>query len=278
MRLARFTAQGQARHGYVQGDVIVEADGTWEEELARASMAGKRTVPGGGTRHWPLAVCELLPPLGERSRGLICVGMNYKAHADEVGSELGTLTRSAPPIFFKLPSAVVGPRAAIAAPAISAELDWEVELGVVIGRKADKIGIEDAAGCVAGYTIVVDITARDLQKEHGQWFLGKNLAAVSPVGPWIVTADEITFPPQLDVQLSVNGAIKQAANTADLIWSAAEIISLTSQVFPLLPGDIVATGSPDGVGFTRQPPEFLQRGDTVVATIEAIGELCNVVA
>jgi 2-keto-4-pentenoate hydratase/2-oxohepta-3-ene-1,7-dioic acid hydratase in catechol pathway len=163
-------------------------------------------------------------------------------------------------------------------PAVTEQLDWEVELGVVIGRAGKDISADCALDYVFGYTIINDISARDIQARHVQWFKGKSLDGACPMGPCIVTADEIPDPQTLALRLTVNGILKQEASTAVMIFPVAQIIAILSQGMTIEPGDLIATGTPSGVGMARTPPEYLRPGDIVEATIEGIGTLRNRVA
>lgn len=275
MKIARFAADADAPHplvGLVLGDVVQPV-----AETLDALVAGAVPTPVGGTL--PLAEVRLEAPLPESCRGLLCTGINYVAHQQESADAFEADVPQHPIIFFKTPSAVTGPGPVALDASVSTEFDWEVELGVVIGRAGRNIAAEDAADHVFGYTVVNDVTARDVQHRHKQWHLGKNVDRSTPVGPWIVTADELgAFPPARDLDLEVNGAGKQTANTKDMIFSIAEQIAVISRYVELVPGDVIATGTPAGVGFSRTPAEFLVPGDRVVARIDGIGELVTEVA
>ena len=160
-------------------------------------------------------------------------------------------------------------------PAVSEEIDWEVELGVILGKGGKNIREEDAYAHVFGYCVLNDVTARDLQDRHRQYFRGKSLDGYCPMGPWIVTADEIADPQNLNLRLLVNGVSKQESNTSMMIFSIPKIIAVLSNGMTLEPGDIIATGTPSGVGFARNPPEFLKPGDVVEAEVQDIGTLRN---
>ena len=222
---------------------------------------------------------ELLAPIPRPRKNIFCVGRNYAEHAAESLRAVGREVKLplAPNIFTKAVTAVTGPNADIPYdPSVSAQLDWEVELGVVIGRGGRHIAHEDALSHVFGYTVVNDVSARDIQNRPGmQWFLGKSLDGSCPMGPVIVTADEIPDPQSLTLRLAVNGVVKQEDTTTHMLFNVAAIIAEISRFLTLEPGDIIATGTPSGVGFARTPPEFLQPGDVMETTVEGIGTLRN---
>jgi 2-keto-4-pentenoate hydratase/2-oxohepta-3-ene-1,7-dioic acid hydratase in catechol pathway len=204
------------------------------------------------------------------------VGLNYADHASE--SRITTGIPEHVVLFTKPPSTVIGPEAAIPWHShISTKIDWEVELVAVIGRGGRDITEREALNHVFGYTIGNDITARDLQARHQQWYKGKGLDGFCPLGPWIVSADELGDPQTLQLRLSVNGKLKQDANTAGMIFGVAQLVSAWSQGMTLEPGDLLMTGTPSGVGFARKPPEYLRPGDAIEAEIERVGTLRNVV-
>jgi 2-keto-4-pentenoate hydratase/2-oxohepta-3-ene-1,7-dioic acid hydratase in catechol pathway len=222
---------------------------------------------------------ELLAPIPRPRKNVFCVGRNYAEHAAESLRAVGREVKlpPAPNIFTKAATAVTSPNAEIPYdPSVSTQLDWEVELGVVIGRGGRRIAREEALSYVFGYTVVNDISARDVQNRPGmQWFLGKSLDGSCPMGPVIVTADEIPDPQALALRLAVNGAVKQEDTTAHMLFDVAAIIAELSRYLTLEPGDVIATGTPAGVGFARTPPEFLQPGDLMETTVEGIGTLRN---
>lgn len=218
----------------------------------------------------------LLAPLDPPRGNVLAIGRNYQKHAEEGARARGT--EVAPPtIFTKAITTVTGPYADIAFdPSISEQMDWEVELGVVIGRRGRGIRREDAFDHVFGYTVVNDITARDIQHGWGgQFFKGKSLDGSCPSGPMVVTRDEVADPHSLRLLLKVNGTVKQDANTRDMIYPVDAIIEWLSIGMTLLPGMLIATGTPEGVGFARKPPEFLRAGDVVEAEVEGVGVLRN---
>ena len=203
---------------------------------------------------------------------IIAVGRNYRAH---VAEEDATLP-SEPLLFAKLPSAVIPDGAAITwSSSLTSQVDYEAELAVVIGRRARDVTPERALEYVLGYTCLNDVSARDLQVRDGQWTRAKSLDTFCPVGPWLVTADEIADPGALRISCRVNGELRQDAPTTDLVFGVAELIAFCSRSFTLEPGDIIATGTPGGVGAFRDPPVFLADGDVVEVEIEAIGILRN---
>ena len=292
MRLLTYERDGDPRLGLLVEDRVIDAadvglpddllaliDGGSEglsharrviDELSAdpASLAARST---------PLADVLLLAPIPRPRRNLVCVGLNYAEHAAE-----SRVTEGLPehPVFFaKPPTTVIGPDAAIPWHGhVSRRVDWEVELVVVIGRPGRDIPEPAALEHVFGYTVGNDITARDLQRRHQQWYKGKGLDGYCPLGPWIVTADDMPDPQQAQLRLRVNGEVKQDANTSDMIFGVARIIAVLSLGMTLEAGDLLMTGTPSGVGFARKPPEYLQPGDVVEAEIDSIGLLRNVVA
>lgn len=228
-----------------------------------------------------LASAPLLAPIPRPSKNVFCVGRNYAEHAVESRRAAGEQAPSAGPrrpnIFTKVATTVIGPYDNIPHDArISDNLDWEVELGVVIGQGGRRIPREQALAHVFGYTIINDVSARDLQHEPGmQWFIGKSLDGSCPMGPWIVTADELPDPSVARLSLAVNGVVKQSDTVASMIFDVPAIIASLAEFLTLEPGDIIATGTPAGVGFARTPKEFLRPGDIMESTIDMIGGLRN---
>jgi 2-keto-4-pentenoate hydratase/2-oxohepta-3-ene-1,7-dioic acid hydratase in catechol pathway len=218
-----------------------------------------------------LADVEWLAPL-PRPGKIIAIGRNYREHAAEEGVD----PPIAPLIFSKFPSCVIGPGEDIRwDPALTMQVDYEAELAVVIGRSARRVSPEVALDHVFGYTCLNDVSARDLQFGDGQWTRGKSLETFAPMGPVIVTADELRDPQRLPIRCTVDGVVKQESNTSQMYFSVAAIISYCSQSFTLEPGDVISTGTPSGVGVFRDPPVFLRDGDQVVVEIEGIGVLEN---
>lgn len=228
----------------------------------------------------PRVEVDLLAPIPRPARNIFCVGKNYRRHAEEFArsgfdSPSAAAVPEHPVVFTKVPESVIGDRDTILYPeSLSNALDYEAELAVVIGRSGRGIRREQAMSHVFGYTIVNDVTARDWQQRHGQWFLGKSFDTFCPMGPMLVTADELD-PAALDVRCWVNDELRQQANTRDLIFDIPTLIATISAGITLHPGDIIATGTPEGVGAGFDPPRFLQRGNEVAIEIEGIGRLVN---
>jgi 2-keto-4-pentenoate hydratase/2-oxohepta-3-ene-1,7-dioic acid hydratase in catechol pathway len=225
---------------------------------------------------------EVMAPIPRPRKNIFCVGRNYREHAIESFRAVGREVQlpESPNIFTKAVTTVTGPYSEIPFdPDVSEQVDWEVELAVVIGVGGRHISQAEALTHVFGYTVVNDVTARDIQNRQGiQWFQGKSLDGFCPMGPVLVTADEIADPGRLHLQLEVNGISKQDSSTSRMLFDVATLIAHLSRVLTLEPGDIIATGTPDGVGFARTPPEFLHPGDLMESTIEGIGTMRNRVA
>lgn len=209
-------------------------------------------------------------PIGRPGK-IVCIGLNYKDHAAEAEMELP----KRPLLFAKWPNTLIGPGEPIRLPRQSAEVDYEAELAVVIGRPASRISVADALDVVEGYLCLNDVSARDLQFADGQWTRGKSLDSFCPVGPVLVPASEVPDPQRLRLRCILNGEVVQDATTADMIFSVAELIAYISDGIALEPGDLIATGTPPGVGFVRTPPVFLAAGDEVTVEIDGIGTLTN---
>jgi len=204
---------------------------------------------------------------------VICIGMNYKDHVEEQNAAMPV----EPIVFNKFPSCVVSGNAPLPHPLATKKLDWEVELAVVIGQKANNVSVEDAMQYVYGYTVAHDVSARDWQLERngGQWLMGKAMDSFCPLGPAIVTTEEITDPDNLQLSCTVNGQVKQNSNTGQLIFKIPFLISWISKLCTLLPGDIILTGTPPGVGAFMKPPQWLKPGDQVECYIQNIGTITN---
>ncbi|AVQ99823.1 2-hydroxyhepta-2,4-diene-1,7-dioate isomerase [Oceanobacillus iheyensis] len=213
---------------------------------------------------------ELGTPISRPGK-IICVGKNYAEHAAEMKSDVPDY----PVLFAKFANTLIGPEDVIIKSHLTSKLDYEAELTIVIGKEASNVHKENAGEYILGYTIGNDISARDLQKRTPQWLQGKTLDRSTPVGPWIVTADEITDPANLEIKSFVNGEERQSSNTRHLIFNIPYLIEFISSIMTLEPGDIILTGTPNGVGFAMDPPGFLNGGDTVTVEIENIGKIEN---
>jgi 2-keto-4-pentenoate hydratase/2-oxohepta-3-ene-1,7-dioic acid hydratase in catechol pathway len=219
----------------------------------------------------PLGRASLLSPIPRPARNVFCVGRNYVEHAKERGAEVPTV-----PVFFtKPPTAIVGPGAGVVHWPVTQSLDYEVELAVVIGKRGRDIPRAKAYDHVFGYTVLNDVTARDLQRKHAQWFKGKSLDTFAPLGPWIVHKSALADPHALRITLRVNGEIRQEATTGDMVFRIEELIEVLSAGMMLEPGDILATGTPSGVGAGFVPPQWLKVADVLEAEVEGIGVLRN---
>ncbi|WP_084469709.1 fumarylacetoacetate hydrolase family protein [Jiangella gansuensis] len=238
-----------------------------------AVLAGLATLPAG----LALGEVELLAPIPRPRRNVFAVGANYRGHVEESEHSAGP---PASPIFFtKATTSVTGPGAVAVDPALSTRVDWEVELAVVLGSGGRHLSRQEAADAVFGYTTANDLSARDQQhgRPEGQWFLGKSLDGFCPLGPWLVTRDEVPDPAALRLTLTVNGALKQDSTTADMVFDVPALIAELSRFVTLCPGDILLTGTPSGVGDARTPPEYLAPGDRVVAHVDGVGPLVTTI-
>jgi 2-keto-4-pentenoate hydratase/2-oxohepta-3-ene-1,7-dioic acid hydratase in catechol pathway len=283
MRLVTYRDESGTHIGALRDDTIVVLDAlapdmltlidSGADGLARARAALERAAT---TR--PLNSVRLLAPIPRPRQNVICLGMNYRAHAIESDRARGREPKLPEhPVFFtKAVSSVCGPDDDIPLdPRVTQQLDYEVELAFIIGRPGKNIPRSDALSYVFGYTIVNDISARDLQMRHQQFFKGKSLDRACPMGPWIVTADEIPDPSRLGLRLRLNGETRQDSDTSDMIFDIPAIIEVLSLGMSLEPGTIVATGTPSGVGLGRTPPEYMRPGDVMEAEVDHIGVLRN---
>jgi 2-keto-4-pentenoate hydratase/2-oxohepta-3-ene-1,7-dioic acid hydratase in catechol pathway len=278
-----FDQDGERRFGALRpghDDQVVELTTLAQDLLALidggepALLEARKLVSSNGAGTRALKDVRLLPPLDPPRGNIIAMGRNYQKHAQETAH--GGETKP-PTVFSKAITSVTGPFDDITIdPSISADIDWEVELAVVIGRRGVNISRRDALAHVFGYMALNDVSARDIQNGWGgQYFKGKSLDRSCPTGPWVVTADEIRDPQGLGLMLRVNGVVKQDGNTGDMIYGVDATIEWCSKGMTLLPGSVIATGTPDGVGFARTPPEFLKPGDVMETEVEGIGVLRN---
>jgi 2-keto-4-pentenoate hydratase/2-oxohepta-3-ene-1,7-dioic acid hydratase in catechol pathway len=286
LRIATFQYQGRRHAGLVSSDgrSVTPFDLTPEQartgalplimagsELAQAALQGSGTIA--------ISAVTLEAPLPLPRRNIFCVGRNYHAHAKELSASVfkdnNANPESWPIVFTKVPECVVGPHDDVRLPAgVSEQIDYESELAVVIGKGGRNISRAEAMGHVFGYTIVNDVTARDVQMRHQQWDLGKSFDTFCPMGPWIVTADELDGT-RTRVRGWVNGELRQDGQTTDLIFDIATLIETCSRGITLYPGDVIATGTPAGVGMGMDPPRYLKAGDVVRVEIDGIGAIEN---
>ncbi len=282
MRLATYQHDGGTRVGAVVDDRIVEVASDMVELIAGGAGALEHArALAQSARGTSLAGVRLLAPIPHPRRDVFCVGWNYSEHFREGqlvrGKDVPPDLPEWPALFSKGPNTVVGTEAGVLFPAPHSEqLDWECELAVVIGREGRDIPEARALEHVFGYTCANDVSVRDVQRRHGgQWFKGKNFDTHLPLGPWIVTADEIPNPHALRISTRVNGTTKQDSRTDQMVFTVPRILRDLSAGMTLVAGDIIITGTPEGVGFARKPPEFLKVGDVVEIEIESIGVLRN---
>jgi 2-keto-4-pentenoate hydratase/2-oxohepta-3-ene-1,7-dioic acid hydratase in catechol pathway len=251
--------------------LIQAGPAAWQRMATMAADAG-RAAPV------PVASVRWHAPIPRPTKNVFCLGLNYVAHAKESSQARGREVKipTVPVIFTKAPTTVSGPFDDISVDReATQQVDWEVELGVVIGTGGRNIAKANALSHVFGYTVINDLSARDLQQQHMQWFKGKSLDGFCPMGPMLVTADEFGDPQSKRLQLRVNGATKQDGSTANMIFPVDVIIEWLSKGLTLEPGDVIATGTPEGVGMGRTPQEFLQNGDVIETEIEGIGVMRN---
>jgi 2-keto-4-pentenoate hydratase/2-oxohepta-3-ene-1,7-dioic acid hydratase in catechol pathway len=247
--------------------------GTMRQLLASGRTAVDRVVRlAEESKAWREIDSDVVfgPPVPDPDK-ILCIGLNYREHARESGLEVP----SVPVVFAKFRNSLIGPGSAIELPAISRQIDYEGELAVVIGERCKNVPMAETLSVVAGYSILNDVSARDLQLEVSQWTVGKAIDTFAPMGPGIVPAQLVSDPQQLNLTTRVNGQVVQHSSTSDMIFSVAQIIAHLTRSMTLEPGDIIATGTPSGVGFKRDPALFLERGDVVEVEISSIGVLSN---
>ncbi|MEU1971251.1 fumarylacetoacetate hydrolase family protein [Microbacterium sp. NPDC019599] len=273
MKLARYGRPGQERPAVLDGDAVYALDGVADDidaaffaggglDRVRAALAEERLSPLDTTG---LRVGAPIAAPGK----IVCIGLNYRDHAEETGAALP----AEPVVFMKDPSTIVGPFDEVLIPRASQKTDWEVELGVVIGAEARYLASpDDALACVAGYAVSHDVSEREFQLERGgQWDKGKSCETFNPLGPWLVTADEVADPQALGLRLSVNGVSRQDGTTASMIFSVAHVVWYLSQFMVLRPGDLINTGTPAGVALGIEGNPYLRAGDVVELEIDGLG-------
>lgn len=282
MKLVTFTLTGQSRLGVLCSDGSIadvsRADSGIPEDILEFLAGGEtmlqRTasvVAGIGAEYLlDTQTAHIGPPIPHPDK-ILCIGINYKDHIEETNSE----TPEYPVVFSKYSNTIIGPGDAIHLPAISKMVDYEAEFAVVMGRTARNVAKEDALDYVGGYTILNDVSARDFQKRTSQWTIGKSFDTFAPIGPVLVTADEIPDPHNLDIKLRLNGEEMQSSNTKQLLFTVNDLIEDITSAITLQPGDIISTGTPGGVGMAREPQVLLKPGDRVEVEVEGIGILAN---
>ena len=285
MKLVTYRENGAEKVGALTKDgaaivpLSVPDMNTLIETMPLSALSSAVTAAEGSGVSVALADVELLSPIPRPRQDVLCLGMNYKAHAAEAAQyDAGAFTKEKPVAvyFSKRVSEAVAPGGAIQSHRELVErLDYEVELAVILGKTAKHVKAAEAGDYIFGYTILNDVSARDVQTGHKQWYFGKSLDGFTPMGPCIVTADEIAFPPALAISSSVNGELRQSSNTSLFLNSIQEVLEELTAAMTLLPGTIIATGTPAGVGMGFDPPKFLKPGDVVTCAIEGIGTLTN---
>jgi 2-keto-4-pentenoate hydratase/2-oxohepta-3-ene-1,7-dioic acid hydratase in catechol pathway len=280
MRLCRFEADGATHLGIVSGpDTVIDLTAGGLRPPAglgslfadeRAGLLADRAADAGQSARLRLDRVRLVAPVPRPSK-IIGIGLNYRDHAAETGQDLPTR----PTVFAKFPTTLSGPYDPIVLPSLSSAVDYEGEFGVVIGREARDVPQDEALSYVGGYVAVNDVSARDVQNWTSQWTLGKSFDGFAPVGPFLVTAEDIPDPQDLRIETRLNGVTVQSSSTANMVFTVAALVSELSAVMTLEPGDIIATGTPGGIGAAQHPPRFLRAGDVVEVEIERLGCLRN---
>ena len=299
MKLVTYVEGGERRAGLVVGDFVIDlerasSEGRYGSQKVKPLPASLSQLLGEGDEaledcsriesyfahlpvvKYPVRFCrplqevKLAPPIPDPQK-IICIGMNYKDHCEEQKKPLP----EKPVIFAKFPTALIGHNEPIVRPLVTEQLDYEAELAVVIGKKGRNIPEPEGLSHVGGYTIMNDVTARDIQFSDGQWVRGKSFDTFAPTGPYLTTRDEVPDPHTLSIRLTVNGELRQNSTTANMVFSVSFLVSYVSQACTLLPGDIISTGTPGGVGVFRKPPAFLEPGDIVSIEIDMLGTLEN---
>jgi acylpyruvate hydrolase len=267
MRFSTIRTNGGTTAARLDGDVLIPLDAADVGELLARGGPGQ---PRPGASAVPVAEADFAPVVTQPGK-IICVGLNYRAHILETGRELPEY----PTLFAKFADTLLGARDELVLPSVSDRVDWEVELGVVIGSPVYRATPGEAQAAIAGYTVINDVSMRDWQRRTLQWLQGKMFEHSTPAGPYLVTPDEVGHAADLEVRCEVDGAVMQRSRTSDLLFSPAEIVSYASQAITLKPGDLIATGTPGGVGNARKPPVYLQPGQVLRTWIESLGECVN---
>ncbi len=282
MRLATIQTAAGPRAALLHDDAYIDLHATRPDlplsvrALLASGPATLRAAAEAAARsdavRYPASAVKLLAPIPDPPK-ILCIGLNYRDHAAESGAPIP----KEPVLFSKFATAIIGPDEPIRLPAVSREVDFEAELVLVVGKKGRHLSASAALDHLAGYTIGHDVSARDwqLKKDGKQWLAGKTFDTFAPIGPTLVTADEIADPHALAIRLRLNGETMQDSNTRQMIFRAGDVLAYVSQIVTLEPGDLIFTGTPPGVGFARKPPVFLKHGDVVEVEIEELGVLRN---
>jgi acylpyruvate hydrolase len=269
MRLATVRLDDRQVAVRLDGDTVVELDAPDVGAVLERPGWWSGAAEADGPRH--SAALVAYAPLVPRPSKIICVGLNYRSHILEMGRELP----AHPTLFTKFADTLLGAGDDLVLPAVSDEVDWEAELGVVVGVPVRRASTAEAAAAIAGYTVLNDISMRDWQWRSTQWLAGKAFDASTPVGPWLVTPDEIDHAADLALRCELDGQVMQSSRTSDLLFTPADLVAYISQFTTLHPGDLIATGTPGGVGAARNPKIFLQPGQVLRTVIEGVGECVN---
>jgi acylpyruvate hydrolase len=270
MRLSTLRVGGGTRAALLEGDTYALLPHGDVGAVLRDEPDWRSLRVGPGAERVSVDAAQLAPPILNPAK-IFCLGLNYRKHIEETGREVP----KHPTLCAKFARALVGARDDILLPAVSDQADWEVELAVVIGAPARHVDEAAAAKTIAGYTVLNDVSVRDYQYRTMQWLQGKTFESTTPVGPCVVTPDEVGDAADLEVRCQVDGQLMQQGRTSDLLFSPAQVVSYLSRVVTLEPGDIISTGTPEGVGHARKPPLFLSDGQTLTTSIEGIGEMRN---
>lgn len=281
MRLVTFTYQGQRRLGARSGNSIIDLNATDPSipstmreflEAGDDAFSKAHEAIDKGAQAIPATDVTIQAPIDDPEK-IICIGLNYADHAAESGMPIP----DEPIVFSKYASSIIGPNANIVAPSASSQVDYEVELVVVIGKRGRNISEEDALNYVAGYMVGHDVSARDyqLEKPGTQWMMGKTFDTFAPIGPDLVTTDDVSDPHNLGIRCILNGETVQDSNTSQLIFDVPQLIAYLTHVFTIIPGDLIFTGTPPGVGMGRNPQLWLKHGDHVICEIDGLGRLEN---
>ena len=296
MKLLSFRTGGETRLGLLMNSSIVDVDKGYYHlfrdhvpsnmldflEEGEAAMVQAKKLEEASEMNWKtlrsisdivfdVGNVEVLAPIPKTRENIICLGLNYREHVQEVGLPLPKY-----PVFFtKPPTSIIGPGASILFPKSTSNVDYEAELAFIFGKRGRDVPEEDAYSYIAGYTVFNDLTARDLQRRHGQWFKGKSLDTFAPMGPYLITKDEVPDPHDLEISLELNGKLMQKSNTRNMVFKIPTLVKYITMDMTIKPGNVVATGTPSGVGYTRKPPVYLKPGDIMKVTVENVGVLQN---